>query len=90
MEAVSRAQAMIDLNSTVLETVKYQSRDPRSQSGAALPVALPPPTDVAGTYLVQDVTINGFSGVSAVFPVYTVTASSRRFSFEDLIRRRRG
>jgi len=89
VEATARAHATLDLRGTVRETVRYRVRDPVTQSGATVTVDLPAPTSVAGTFQIQDVTIGSFVGTGPTRPVYDVTASSGRFSFEDLIRRRR-
>jgi hypothetical protein len=87
-EARARAAALLDLKSAILETYRYRSRDPLTKSGTTITVDLPAPTDVHGTYEIQDVTITGFLGTDE-YPTYDVTASSRRFTFEDLLRRRR-
>ena len=89
-EAASRAQALLDLRALIRETVRYRSRDPQTFSGATITVNLPAPTNIVGSYQVQDVTISGFLGRSGTFPIHDVVASSVRFSFEDLIRQRRG
>lgn len=88
-EANSRALALLDQKGTVLETVRYRVRDPRTISGATISVDLPAPMEVRGSYAIQDVTISGFLGRGTVNPIYDVVASSARFSFEELIRRRR-
>ena len=88
-EALSRAQALLALRSTVRETLRYRCRDPQTFSGATITVNLPAPTNIVASYQVQDVTINNFGGRGDLFPVYEVVASSSRFSFEDLIRQRR-
>ena len=41
-------------------------------------------------FQIQDVTIRQFSADGRLAPTFEVVASSARFSFEDLIRRRRG
>jgi hypothetical protein len=87
-EAQARADALLELKGPILETYRYRSRDPGTRSGTTITVDLPAPTDVHGTYEIQDVTISGFLGTDE-YPVYDVTASSRRFTFEDLLRRRR-
>ena len=87
-EAQARAHALLDLKRAVLETYRYRSRDPATRTGTTITVDLPAPTDVHGTYEIQDVTIAGFLGTDE-YPFYDVTASSRRFTFDDLLRRRR-
>jgi len=42
---------------------------------------------VFDTFKIQSVTINNFRPHPTQYPTYTVTASSRRFSFEDWLRR---
>jgi len=87
-EATARAQALLELKGPILETYRYRCRDPLTASGKTITVNLPAPTNVAGTFEIQDVTIAGFLGTEEL-PFYDVVASSRRFTFEDLLRRRR-
>jgi hypothetical protein len=88
-EAVARALARLDQKGTVLETLRYRCRDPRSRSGATIDVALPPPFEITGTFEIQSVTIGEFLGTEQL-PAYDVVASSERLTFEDFLRRRRG
>ena len=87
-EATARANALLALKRDPRTTVRYQVRDPSTRSGASVTVDLPAPTNLTGTYRVQDVTISGFLG-TATYPVFDVVASSVRFTFEDLLRRQR-
>ena len=87
-EARARAAALLELKGPILETYHYRSRDPRTKSGRTITVNLPAPTNVSGTFEIQDVTIGGFLGTEE-YPFYDAVASSRRFTFEDLLRRRR-
>jgi hypothetical protein len=87
-EATARANALLALKRDPRTTVRYQVRDPTTSSGASITVDLPAPTNLAGTYRIQDVTISGFLG-TATYPVFDVVASSVRFTFEDLLRRSR-
>jgi hypothetical protein len=87
-EAISRAAALLVQKSRVAESVRYVTRDPLTKSGAMVSVNLPAPTNLVGSYRIQDVTIDRFTGRNQ-YPFYTALASSSRFSFEDLIRRQR-
>jgi hypothetical protein len=84
-EARARAAAALTLRRTVEETIHYESRDRLTQSGTTIAVNLPLPTNMAGSYKVQQVTISGFE-IPTLPPVRTVEASSNRFTFEDLLR----
>ena len=88
-EALARARAVLDLRSLVRETLRYRCRDPRTVSGVEVSVNLPQ-WSLVTTLQIQDVTISQFSGTGQHYPVFDVVASSTRFSFEDLIRQRRG
>jgi len=87
-EANSRALALLAQRSRAIETVRYRSQDPITRSGQDVTVNLPTPTNVVGTFKIQDVHIGGFLGTD-VYPTFDVTASSSRMSFEDLLRRQR-
>lgn len=66
-------------------TIRYETRDPKTRSGKMIHVDLPPPVDIHGDFLIQEVTIT-FDGPNTM-PRYSVVASSVRFSFEDMLRR---
>jgi hypothetical protein len=85
-EAAARGRALLAANKTVRETVAYRSRDVNTRSGARVTVDLPVPTDVHGTYRVQEVGITRFHGRGLVPPTYETRASSQQFTFEDWIR----
>jgi IPT/TIG domain len=87
-EALARALARLDLKSTVQITLRYRCRDPRSRSGVLVAADLPS-FALAGSFEIQDVTIGSFLGTEEL-PMYDVTASSDRMTFEDFLRRRRG
>lgn len=87
-EANSRAVALLAQRSRPIETVRYRSHDPITRSGQDITVNLPAPTNIVGTFKIQDVHIGGFLGTDQ-FPLFDVTASSQRMSFEDLLRRQR-
>ena len=89
-EAVARGQAMIDERADLLVEVHYVCRDVRTKSGRTIHAAMPAPTNLAGDYKIQDVTIANFSAVPGHPPTYTVQASSQRYSLDDLLRIARG
>jgi hypothetical protein len=86
-EARARAQATLAMRPMEEVTVTYVCRDLRTASGKTITVNLPGPTNVWGTFKIQSVTINNFRPHPTQYPTYTVTASSRRFNFEDWLRR---
>lgn len=85
-EALARATAHLALRSTIEVGVKYKCRDTNTRAGRTIHVNLPAPTSVTGDFKIQQVTISEFSPNGTWMPVYTVTASSTRFSLEDLLR----
>ena len=85
-EATARGQAVLTLQSTVLESLTHQSRDPATASGALVSVNLPAPTSIVGTYRIQDVTIARFRPASGLPPTYEAHSSSSRYTLEDLLR----
>jgi hypothetical protein len=85
-EARRRGQATLAIRPLDQEKVTYTCRDLRTAAGTTIDVNLGPPTNVAGTYKIQQVTIGNFRASPAQYPTYTVDASSRRFSFEDWLR----
>jgi hypothetical protein len=89
-EALARGRAELADRSTALVEVRYTCRDPLTRSGATISVGLPAPTNLAGSFKIQDVTIAAFSGVPGQPPTYTVLASSQRYSLDDLLRMARG
>jgi hypothetical protein len=86
-EARARAQATLAVRPLEDVTVTYSCRDLRTVSGKTITVSLPAPTNVWGTFKIQTVTITNFRPHPTQYPTYTVTASSRRFNFEDWLRR---
>jgi hypothetical protein len=86
-EARARAQATLAMRPLEAVTISYVCRDLRTAAGKTITVNLPAPTNVFGTYKIQSVTITNFRPHPTQYPTYTVTASSRRFNFEDWLRR---
>lgn len=67
-------------------TVTYASRDVKTKSGKPIVINLPSPF-IDETLTIQDVTITEIDIADRLAPRFTVTASSVRFSVEDLLRR---
>jgi hypothetical protein len=86
-EALSRARAKLVQQSMPLVTVTYRCRDRNTRSGRTVAIDLETPV-VHGSFKIQHVTVSTFG--PHVLPTYTVTASSARFSFENLLRLLRG
>jgi hypothetical protein len=88
-EATARANAELSLRKDPLVTVSFTSRDPSMQSGRDVTLTITSPA-ISGTFKIQRVTITelGLQGPTGfLFPLRQVEASSRRYSFEDLLRR---
>ena len=85
-EATARGTAYLQAQSRVVETVSHRSRDLNTRSGALVTVDLPPPTDIHGTYRVQDVGISTFNPAAEIPPTYDARSSSSRYTLEDLLR----
>jgi hypothetical protein len=84
-EANARARALLQQRHAIIESVSHVSRDPKTRSGAMISVNLPAPTNITGTFRVQDVTVRKFR--ADVLPNFEARSSSARFTFEDLLRR---
>jgi hypothetical protein len=87
-EATARANAELSLRKDPLVTVSFTSRDPSMQSGRDVTLTMTSPS-IVGTFKIQRVTITqlGLGGPTGfIFPFRQVEASSRRYSFEDLLR----
>ena len=89
-EATARGNAELAARSQLLVEVHYTCRDIRTRSGATIVCNLPAPTNLTGSYKIQDVTISAFSATPGHPPTYTVMASSQRYSLDDLLRIARG
>lgn len=86
-EARARGTATLALRPLTQTQVSYTCRDLRTAAGKSIVVNLPPPTNLAGTFKIQQVTIDNFRPYPTQYPTFTVTASTARFSFEDWLRR---
>lgn len=90
-ECNARARAILALRSAAEVTVTYKCRDLLTKAGRTIVVNLPAPTNISATLKLQHVTIGDFqSGNPTVYPTFTATASSSRFSLDDLLRMIRG
>lgn len=85
-ECTARGDAVLDLRSAAEASITYRSRDKNTRAGRTITVNLGAPTSVSASFKIQNVTITGFSANEALFPTFTASASSTRFSFQDLLR----
>jgi hypothetical protein len=69
-----------------IQTVPYATRDVKTKSGKPITIALATPA-INLTLTIQDVTITEINLAPRLNPRFTVTASSVRFSLEDILRR---
>lgn len=87
-EAIARGEAMLEQDGFPNESITYRSRDLNAWAGRTAVVNLGAPTSVSGSFKLQRVTISQF-GIPGLFPTNAVLASSRQYSFEDLVRQAR-
>ena len=97
-EAENRGDAILTLQKDAFQEFTYASRDPKTRSGKTITVDLTSPQSIDTTFKIQSVSISEIdeapsfvaneSGHPVVErnPLYTVRASTMRFSFEDLLR----
>jgi len=69
-----------------IQTVPYATRDPKTKSGKPITFNLASPA-INATLTIQEVTITEINFAPRLNPRFTVTASSVRFSLEDILRR---
>jgi hypothetical protein len=81
-----RGDAELALFSRPIRTVTYATRDPKSKSGQHVDIDLDDPP-IVGTFVIQDVTIDQIQIKADLVARYTVTASSVRFTLDDLLQR---
>jgi hypothetical protein len=72
-----------------IATVAYATHDVKTRSGKPIAVDLVSPP-IRGTLVIQDVTIDEINAAPGLAPRFVVTASSVRFSFDDLLRQLAG
>lgn len=88
-EATDRANALLTLMKDPLVTVDYDTRDQTTRTGRTVAITLTAPS-VSGTFKIQSVTLMDFDAAGLRFPLRRVQVSSRRFSFENLLRQLKG
>ena len=87
-ECIARGDAELDAFKSPIETVTLTTRDPNARTGKTLQLALTAPTSINGSYKIQTVQISHV-GTTSAYPLRQVTASSQRYSLEELLRIRR-
>lgn len=86
-EARARGVATLALHPLDESAVSYTCRDLRTASGKTIHVDLAAPTNVTGDFKIQEVEISNFRPHANQYPTFVVKASSRLFTFDDLLRR---
>jgi hypothetical protein len=81
-----RGEADLQLFQYAQITVTYRSQDTKTRSGKTIHIALPPPQNLTGDFLIQSVRMSNIDVAARAMPFFDVTASNTRFSLEDLIR----
>lgn len=87
---VARGDAELDLYADPLVTISYQTQDVNARPGGEVTLSVTSPVTLSGTYRIQTVTISDLELSTTQLPWRSVTASSVRFDFYDLLRRRNG
>lgn len=85
-EATLRASTQLDIAKDPLVSVRYDTRDQSTRSGRTVTFNLSAPTSISGTFKIQSVSITSIDPLERIFPFRAVEASSRRFTFEQLLR----
>jgi hypothetical protein len=86
-ELVARARALLALRKAPLVTVTWETRDPGVEVSKTITFNTTAPA-ISGTFVIQRVQIAEFPAKAHVHPVHArrvVEASSRRFTFDDLV-----
>ena len=86
-EAQARGDADLALFKSSLTHATYATRDRKTRSGKTVTVNFAAPTSVVASLKIVRVTIDQIDIAPDMFPLYSVEASSVKFSFEDLLRR---
>ena len=86
-EARARGAATLAIRPLGDVTVTYTCRDLRTAAGKTVTVNLPAPTNLAGAFKIQTVTIQQFRPHATHYPTFRVSASNQQFNFEDWLRR---
>lgn len=85
-EATARGQAKLTELKDPIVTLTYETKDITTRSGRSVTVNLAAPQSISGTFKIQSVTITQFDPLNRFWPLRQVTASSRRESFEAILR----
>lgn len=92
IEVTNRADAMLAEHKTAIGTVRWETRDPSVIVGREITFALTNPA-IVGTFKILRVHLSDIArggGRNTIFPKRRAEGSTKRFSFEDLLRRVRG
>lgn len=85
--ARGRGLAELALFKSVETQITYTTHDVNTRSGRTVHTDLPAPTYLSGDFLIQRVTIDDVATWIDTFPRRKVSASTTRFSFEDVLAR---
>jgi hypothetical protein len=85
--ARARGTAELELFKTVELRLSYVTWDLATVSGRTVHVDLPAPTNLVGDFLIQQVTIDDVGTALDTAPRRSVSASTTRFSFDDVLNR---
>jgi hypothetical protein len=83
---VARCDAELALYANPIQTVPYATRDVKTRSGKTVTINLSSPS-INTTLVLQNVTITQIDIADGLAPRFTATASTVRFSLEDVLRR---
>jgi hypothetical protein len=83
---IQLCDADLDQYAQPIQTVPYATRDTKTKSGKPVTFNLDSPA-IYGTLTIQDVTITEINVAKRLNPKFTATASSVRFSLDDILRR---
>jgi hypothetical protein len=85
-EAAARGRAVLDLRHDVAVEIRFRTRDINTRAGAMIDVNLGAPFFLIASFRIQQVAIDFAPTRPPLFPTHSATASSVRYSFEDLLR----
>jgi hypothetical protein len=85
-EARTRGTATLGIRPLNDFTLTYTCRDLRTAPGKTVLLSLGNPTNLIGTFKIQQVTIGQFRPYPTQYPTFTVQAATALMSFEDLLR----
>ena len=85
-QATATGKADLALFARPIATVVYATRDPKTRSGKSVTIDLPT-FGIVGTFTIQSVDIDQVDLAPGLYPRFRATASSVRWSFEDVLRR---